>query len=135
VARGNAHRLGAVWGLRLALGDLFSAVGPTERFELVTANPPYIPEAEIAELPEDIRHFEPRLALDGGPSGLNFYERICREALAHLTRGGVLALEVGFGQAASVAALLEAAGYTSIETTRDYGGVPRVVSAKAPDVR
>lgn len=135
VAKENAYRLGAIWGVRFAEGDLFAAVGPDERFELITANPPYIPGDEIAELAEDVRNFEPRLALDGGLTGLDFYERIPNDALTRLTRGGVLAVEVGFGQASAVRCLLEAAGFEEIEVERDYGNVERVVSGKAPATR
>jgi len=135
VARDNAYRLGALWGVRFLPGDLFEAVDEAERFELITSNPPYIRADEIADLPENVRDFEPHLALDGGASGLSFYERISEQAPSRLTRGGVLAVEVGFGQAADVRALFEKAGFGELEITRDYAGVERVVSGKAHQVR
>jgi release factor glutamine methyltransferase len=107
--------------------DLFAAVGE-RRFELVTANPPYIPDGEIAGLVPDIRLFEPGLALSGGADGLDVVRRIAREAPAHLEPGGVLAIEVGAGQAADVRELFVAAGFRAIEIARDYGRHERVVS-------
>ena len=132
LARENAARLGSIWGVRWMEGDLFSALAPSERFELVTANPPYIPAAEIAGLDADVRDFEPRLALDGGADGLDLVRRIVIEARAHLVSGGLLALEVGHDQAQRTTALLSDAGYTLIERRRDYGGHERVVSGVAP---
>jgi release factor glutamine methyltransferase len=128
VARDNAARLGAVWNVRWLEGDLFEPVGE-ERFDLVTANPPYIAEGEAAALSPDIRDHEPHLALFGGPRGLDVTARIVAEAPRHLRPGGVLALEIGAGQADDVAAMLERAGLSAIERTRDYGGHDRVVSA------
>jgi release factor glutamine methyltransferase len=128
LARENALRLGSVWGLRWLCGDLFAALGVEERFELVTANPPYIPEGEIAKLDADVRDFEPRLALDGGADGLAVIRRIAEGARERLRSRGVLALEVGHDQAPAVEALLERLGYTELERKRDYGGHERVVS-------
>jgi release factor glutamine methyltransferase len=135
LARENARRLGAVWGVRFAEGDLFEAIGAEERFELIASNPPYIRTDELDTLSEDIREHEPRLALDGGPDGLDFYVRIAERALAHLTLGGVLCVEVGAGQAGEVRALFERTGLVDLEIDRDYGGIERVVSAKAPRQR
>lgn len=129
LARENALRLGSVWNLRFACGDLFAALGnEDERFELVSANPPYIPAGEIPSLDPDVRDFEPRLALDGGADGLDVIRRIAEQAVSRLVTGGVLALEVGHDQAPAVEALLAALGYSSLERKRDYGGHERVVS-------
>jgi release factor glutamine methyltransferase len=131
VARENAHRLGAtnVWFIT---SDLFeNAAGP---FELVTANPPYIATSEIPTLQPDIKDFEPRLALDGGDDGLSLARTIVEEARSHLVAGGILAIEVGAGQASLLAELMRAAGYLDVEIARDYGRVERVVSGVAPDV-
>jgi release factor glutamine methyltransferase len=128
VARENALRLGSVWGLRWLIGDLFATLEEDERFELITANPPYIPAAEIAALDADVREFEPRLALDGGADGLAVIRRIAEGALERLQSGGILALEVGHDQAPAVEALFAQLGYTQLERKRDYGGHERVVS-------
>jgi release factor glutamine methyltransferase len=125
-ARHNAERLGA-HNLSLRQSDLFDQVEPAA-FDLITSNPPYIPSLEIAGLAPDIRSFEPHLALDGGEDGLRLIRRIVAQAKAFLAPGGVLALEVGAGQAREVTALFEAAGFIEIERQRDYGGHERVVS-------
>jgi len=130
VARDNALRLGLVPGIRFVEGDLFEPLGAEERFDLVTANPPYIPDADVAELEPGIRDFEPRLALAGGSDGLSVIRRIVADAPARLSPGGVLALEVGHDQAGRVSELFEQAGLSSIERRRDYGGHDRVVSGR-----
>jgi release factor glutamine methyltransferase len=124
VARDNAHRLGAIWNVRFAVGDLLAPGGP---YDLITANPPYIATAEIATLQADIREHEPRLALDGGADGLDLVRRIVAAAPKWLRPGGVLAMEIGAGQADDVADLF-ARDFTDVRKTRDYGGHDRVVS-------
>ena len=132
VARDNAQRLGA-YNVGWAAGDLFAALpGKTPRFDVITANPPYIPSEEIATLAEDIRSFEPRLALDGGPDGLDLLRRIVQDAPAFLVDGGALALEVGAGEAPDVARLVEERGFQDVKSARDYGGIERVVSGTWP---
>ncbi len=98
LARENATRLGAVT-LGLAQSDLLQAFDPARtKFDLITANPPYIADAEIPTLAVDIHKFEPRLALSGGEDGLDLVRRILVEAPPFLARGGVLAMEIGAGQ-------------------------------------
>lgn len=128
-ARHNAERLGA-HNVAWHLGDLFANLEAAQ-FDLITSNPPYIPAAEIAALASDIRDFEPRLALDGGADGLQVIRAIVDQAKRFLVAGGVLAIEVGAGQANAVTALFEAAQYTEIQRQRDYGGHERVVSGRA----
>ena len=125
VARGNAERLGlAVTFVEGDLGAPLAAHGP---FSLLVANLPYIPSGELAALPPEVR-VEPTLALDGGSDGLGLVRRLVAEAPALLGFGGVLALEIGAGQAPATAELLRAAGFTDVQTRRDLGGVERVVS-------
>jgi release factor glutamine methyltransferase len=127
VARDNALRLGS-YNAAFAHGDLFGAVPDGQRFDLVTANAPYVASSEIEELAPEIREFEPRVALDGGRDGLDVVRRIVAQAPCHLAQGGVLALEVGAGEARSVADLLGQRGFADVEVRRDYGRVERVVS-------
>jgi len=128
LARENAERLGATFSTRWLVGDLLAGLARTERFELITANPPYIPHADIAGLDADVRDFEPHLALDGGADGLALLRRLVEQAPDSLVPGGVLALEVGHDQANRVSELLEARGFRDLERRRDYGGIERVVS-------
>jgi release factor glutamine methyltransferase len=130
VARDNSVRLGAAHQIAWLAGDLFgpldSVRGP--KLDLVVANPPYIADAEIESLSVDIRAFEPRLALTGGPEGLEVTRRIVADAPRHLRRGGVLAVEMGTGQTERVRQLFESAGFTEVVVDKDYGGHERVVS-------
>ena len=130
VARKNALRLGVIPAVRVRQGDLFEVVQEHERFDLITANPPYVPTREWEALERGIREFEPRLALDGGDDGLDYLRRIVQTAPVHVEPGGVLAVEVGYDQAEQVAALFEAAGFVDIDLRRDYGGHQRVVSGR-----
>ena len=127
VARDNALRLGA-YNVAFRGGDLFAAVEASARFDLVTANPPYIAADEIASLQPEIRDYEPRLALAGGQDGLAVVRLIVAGARAHLAGGGRLAVEIGFGEAAGTADLFAAAGFEQIEVRRDYARIERVVS-------
>ncbi|HEU4403812.1 MAG TPA: peptide chain release factor N(5)-glutamine methyltransferase [Polyangiaceae bacterium] len=133
VARDNALRLGAVWNVRWLVGDLYAPLDPArDRYDLVTANPPYIPRGEIAALDPDIRDFEPRVALDGGESGLELAARVVRGAPPFLRPGALLALEIMTGQGADARALFERAGFADVEVANDYGGRERVVSGRWP---
>ncbi|HEY8945529.1 MAG TPA: peptide chain release factor N(5)-glutamine methyltransferase, partial [Polyangiaceae bacterium] len=133
LARENAERLGVAFCTRWLTGDLFEALRSPERFELVTANPPYIPHGDIAGLDRDVRDFEPHLALDGGEDGLSIARNIVERAPQWLVPGGVLALEVGHDQAERAEALLVASGFVEVGRRRDYGGIDRIVSGVLPD--
>jgi len=131
VAADNAHRTGAIRNVRVLCGSLFDPVGG-QRFDLITANPPYIPATEIASLPVDVRDFEPRLALDGGPDGLDLVRTIVERAHDYLTPGGLLALEIGSDQGDPALSLLDAHGFREVELARDLAGRARVVSGYGP---
>ncbi len=130
VARENAYRLGA-YNVAFRAGDLFEPVRDLHpKLDLITANPPYIASAEIPSLQPEIKDFEPRVALDGGADGLDLVRRIVEGAPAHLARGGILAIEIGEGEASETRALFERSGFADIQTERDYGKIERVVSGK-----
>jgi release factor glutamine methyltransferase len=128
VARENLVRRGAV-NCAIGVSDLFSALaGRRARFDLITANPPYIPDAEIDELPVDVRGFEPHLALAGGEDGLSLVRRLVKEAPDYLASSGVLALEVMAGQAPAVREIFSERGFVDVLVKNDLGGHERVVS-------
>jgi release factor glutamine methyltransferase len=129
VARQNALKLGAIWNVGFRQSDLLADVG-AEPFDLITANPPYVPDAEVPTLSPDIRNFEPPTALLGGPDGLSVLRRLVKAAPALLAPGGVLAMEVGAGQAERVAKGLAGYGFADVQRARDYGGIERVVSGR-----
>ncbi len=131
VARRNrdAARLGE--RVELRLGGLFEPILPGERFDVVVSNPPYVAEAEEETLQPEVLEWEPRQALFAGPDGLAVLRRIAGEAGAVLRPGGLLALEVGAGQARPVAGMLEEAEcYEDVRTRRDYSGKERIVLAR-----
>lgn len=98
-------------------------------YDMIIANPPYIPTSVIDTLQPEVRIAQPRMALDGGEDGLFFYRRIIREAPAHLVVGGRLLLEIGYDQAEAVSGLLRETGYYGIEILKDYGGNDRIATA------
>jgi release factor-specific protein-(glutamine-N5) methyltransferase len=104
--------------------DLFTDI--EGKFNLIASNPPYIPAEEIEGLQREVKDFEPRLALDGGADGLDFYRKIAAGVKEHLAEGGKLFLEVGMGQAKDVKTMLEAEGATC-EIICDLAGVERIV--------
>ena len=128
IARANVAKHGS--RVEIREGDLWAPVAG-ERFDLIVSNPPYIATAIIDTLSAEVRR-EPRVALDGGPDGLAFYDRICRAAREYLTPGGALAVEHGFDQADGVRARFEAAGFVRVTVVNDLGRNPRVTSGFAP---
>jgi release factor glutamine methyltransferase len=130
LARENARRAGVVHNVGVLEGDLFAPLPEGAQFELITANPPYIPSGDISGLDVDVRDFEPRLALDGGQDGLTVIRRLLSDAPRYLVPGGLIALEVGFDQAALVAPLFQEAGFVEVARAKDLAGVERVVSGR-----
>lgn len=134
VAAANAERLSLGARISWRLGDWTAPLPADLLFDLIVSNPPYIPSDVIAQLSPDVQR-EPRLALDGGPDGLDCYRRLIPLAVERLRHGGCLLLEVGQGQAAAVARLLEQAGLRDGRTVKDLAGIERVVIAtRASDV-
>jgi len=129
LARRNAARNAVADRVDVREGDLFAPVRG-ERFDLIAANPPYIASPVIPTLSPEVRR-EPVIALDGGPDGLAFYDRICAEAREHLAPGGAIVLEHGFDQADAVRARLIAAGLTGVTLVHDLGKNPRVTRGTA----
>jgi release factor glutamine methyltransferase len=129
VARDNLLRYGARNRVRLVQGDLLSGAA-TESFDVIVSNPPYIPSAEIATLAPEVRDAEPRLALDGGPDGMEYYRRLTVQAGRALKPGGWLAVEVGRGQAPEVADLWQRAGWQEVAAQRDLAGIERMVCGR-----
>jgi|GEM_PF-3368467 len=98
---------------------------PRDRYDILVCNPPYIPSLELAYLAPEVRDFEPRLALDGGTSGLNFYRRLATEARPYLTPEGLVCVEFGFGQWPDIRCIFEANGWQTRDERYDLHGVLR----------
>ncbi|MDD3947685.1 MAG: peptide chain release factor N(5)-glutamine methyltransferase [Clostridia bacterium] len=116
LAKENADALGAE--VEWIESDLFANIQGT--FDVIAANPPYIPSQEIEELASEVKDYEPRLALDGGTDGLDYYKKIALDYKKYLNEGGALILEVGAEQAQKVAALFE----KEVTFVKDYNNPP-----------
>jgi release factor glutamine methyltransferase len=127
LARENALAHGVDARIRWLQTDLLSGVDTD--FDFLVANLPYIPSAEMAKLPREVRH-DPPLALDGGADGLDVIRRFIGEAPSHLKPGAGVLLEIGISQAAGVADILEQQKYRDISVEKDYQGVERFVIAR-----
>ena len=102
---------------------------PDFKVDCIVSNPPYIEDEVIPTLMEDVKNYEPIIALSGGEDGLVFYRRIAEKGKDILNDGGFIAFEVGHNQAEEVKEILERNGYTNIEITKDLAGIDRVVTA------
>lgn len=133
VARENAEALGVAGRATFVETDLAAGIGGP--FDLVVSNPPYIASRDIESLSPAVKDFDPRLALDGGSDGLGIYRRLC-EAIPATAPDAIFLLEVGLGQAAAVAQIIETAfsnagRLASIGFFADVAGIRRVVAARA----
>ena len=129
VAWQNAELNGVFERSQLTVGDLDSDIVPDLRFDVITANPPYIDPDDIETLAIEVRDWEPELALYASDSGYALYPRIAVLALKRLRPRGLLAVECGHTQAGTIAEMFAAAGLTNINIHADLAGIPRVVTA------
>ena len=123
VAKENAklHEVDAEW----VRSDLFDNI--TETFDVIMANPPYIPTGEILSLMPEVRDFEPENALDGGADGLDFYRKIAGQVKDYLNPGGYVYMEIGYDQGEAVSELMTKAGYGQVVVKKDLAGLDRIV--------
>lgn len=124
VARENSRRLHveAEW----IQSDMFTRILPVT-VDVLVSNPPYIRPEVVETLMPEVRDHEPRMALDGGADGLDFYRILTRHAPLVLTLGGLLAVEIGHDQGVEVSSLFAEAGLTDIFVKKDMAGLDRVV--------
>lgn len=129
IAERNAERLGAR-NLSFHTGDLFAALQgeATQKFDVIVSNPPYIPQADCLMLDEIVKGHEPMRALDGGVTGLDFYQRIIQESPIYLKPIGMIAFEVGVGQGELVQQMLmKQYPDAQVEIAYDINGKDRMV--------
>jgi release factor glutamine methyltransferase len=127
VARDNAARLGLADRIALLRGDWSGGLAGSE-FDLVVSNPPYIASPVIETLDPEVRDYEPRIALDGGPDGLDAYRQLAPEILRMLRPGGRFLVEIGYDQKAAAERLFRVAGAMEVETLQDLSTHDRVVT-------
>jgi release factor glutamine methyltransferase len=126
MASGNAARCGQATRAAFIVADWRDPPAvPDGSFDLVLANPPYIPSAAIASLEPEVARYEPAAALDGGADGLDAYRALAPLLAGRLSASGHVIVEVGEGQAGDVAAILEGAGLVLVDRKRDLAGIPR----------
>jgi release factor glutamine methyltransferase len=125
VAADNAVRLGA--RVDFVVCDLLSAIGE-QSVDLIVANPPYVPLGTREGLQREVRDWEPHVALFGGESGYELYDRIAADAPRVLRPGGWLIMELGFGSVNHVSELM--AGWRDVRIEPDLAGIPRVIAAQ-----
>ena len=128
VAKRNRDSLGLE--TEFCRSDLFDGIKGL--FDMIVSNPPYIASDRIPGLMEEVRDFEPLLALDGGVDGLDFYRRIVKDVRNFLKPGGWLGLEIGYDQREAVEDLLRGQGLEETETLRDLSGLDRTVWGRNP---
>ena len=133
VARENAETVGCADRVDFQQSDWFDAVdAKTTPFNVVLSNPPYIPSADIATLDAGVKDFEPTLALDGGESGLECYEKILTNMGPYIASDSLIVFEVGIHQAQDLCKMLKGKGLKNIRIFKDLGQIERVVSAVNP---
>lgn len=124
VAKENFKQFDAAVETRLI--DLYGDL--SEKFDIIVSNPPYIKTEEIDTLDKEVKDYEPRIALDGGDDGLDFYRRICEGAKQRLNEHGKLFLEAGYGEAEEIKKMLE--NDFNVEIIKDISGIDRIIKAE-----
>lgn len=132
LARANAARCALGERVSFAVADGLDDFDEPGSVDVIVSNPPYIASAACATLDPRIRDYEPRLALDGGPAGLDFYERFAADAVHLLKPGGAIFFEIGAEQGPALERILFDAGFEAIQIEKDYAGHDRYVSAILP---
>jgi len=133
LARQNADRHQVNERIQFHAGDGFNSLPAETRFDLIVSNPPYIPSGEITTLQAEVRDHDPRLALDGGADGLDFYRLLATGAVPWLKPQGRLMVELGAGQSAEAPELFTRAGWTIEAVEKDYSGHERILIARHDD--
>ena len=132
LAQENAARCGLAERVKFAVADGLDDFDEPETVDILVSNPPYIATADCAALDPRIRNWEPMNALDGGPAGLDFYERLVGDALNVLKPGGGVFFEIGDGQGEALRKLFFDAGFNDIRVEKDYAGHDRYAFAVLP---
>lgn len=126
LARKNAQRNQAQ--VTFFQSNMFEQLSNTSKVDVIVSNPPYIESKVVDELDDEVKKYEPRLALDGMEDGLHFYRILAREGKRFLNEGGRLYVEIGFDQAKAVKEIFGAQGFLDIQVYKDLAGLDRVVA-------
>ena len=132
LAKENAVRCGLVDRVKFVVADGLDDFDEPGIVDVIVSNPPYIETATCETLDPRVKDWEPRLALDGGPNGLEFYDRYLGDALNILKPGGAVFFEIGENQGEALRQLMFDYGFENILIEKDYGGHDRYASATLP---
>ena len=132
LARENAERTGLSSRVKFAVADGLDDFDEPQSVDVIVSNPPYVKSADCETLDPRVKDFEPRLALDGGVEGLDFYDRYLADALNLLKPGGAVFFEIGEDQGAALAKLMTDYGFEGICVEKDFAGHDRYASAFLP---
>ena len=130
IARRNSRDLGCGDLVEFRSGNMLDVLNDTEMFHIIVSNPPYVSCAEFETLPPEVRDHEPVCSLVSGETGLESIQTLLMKAKEHLLEGGLLALEIGLGQAEKVDRMLDEFGYSRYSFRKDLAGITRVVLAR-----
>mgnify|MGYP002622627003 CR=1 FL=1 len=127
VTNENIGRHGAN-NVQVVKSDLFENI--EEEYDIILSNPPYIQSEVIETLDEEVKNYDPRIALDGGADGLVFYRRIVDDSSKYLKASGSLMMEIGYDEAAQVQEIMAERGYTDLRVVKDYSKLDRVITGR-----
>jgi len=134
IAKQNQIKFNLNERLQLLKSDMFNSIDNSKKFDLIIANPPYIPSQDIAKLQNEVAKFEPKLALDGGKDGLDFYRIIAQNSLlflnSKLNSNARVIVEIGYGQDQEVIKIFEKNNFKFINYKKDLSGIIRVLDFK-----
>lgn len=133
IARRNAESNGVNDRIQFLHGSMFEPIegkGLEKGFDYIVSNPPYIPTKDVLELEDQVKEFEPKLALDGGADGLDFYRHIARNAPRFLKEGSWLVFEIGYNQGEDLVGIMGENGFKNISVIKDLAGLDRVVKGQ-----
>ena len=127
IAQKNAENNEVFGRIEFLESNLFKSFRDNQIFDIIISNPPYIPSADIENLQDEVRLYEPRIALDGGFDGLDFYRHIANQSRKFLKNNGNIFLEIGYNQHQEVVDIFEKFNFKSIDSAKDLSGIIRVL--------
>ena len=127
IAQKNAENNEVFRRIEFLESNLFKSFRGNQIFDIIISNPPYIPTADIENLQDEVRLYEPRIALDGGLDGLDFYRNIANQSQKFLKNNGNIFLEIGYNQHQEVIDIFEKFNFKFIDSAKDLSGIIRVL--------
>jgi release factor glutamine methyltransferase len=130
LAKKNCQKFNLSSRLKLLNSDLFSKINSAKKFDIIISNPPYIPTLEIDNLQKEVAFFEPRIALDGGVDGLEFYRKIAKNSLNYLQKKGSIFVEIGYNQEGDIIDIFKECKFYLHSKKTDLANIVRILHFK-----